>query len=80
MFNDLNVATTAPFKNLRPYNPNVEIDYPDPTPFNHLTGLGGFTGMAGIYNRPPDPNNPPPNSQWNVEPTLPGVYLYQYYR
>jgi len=73
MFNDLNVATTAPFKNLRPYNPNVEFDYPDPTPFNHLTGLGGFTGMAGIYNRPPDPNNPPPNSQWNVEPTLPGV-------
>ncbi len=73
MYNDLNVAKYAPFLNLRPYNPNVEFDFPDPTPFDHVTGLGGFSGLAGIKNRPPDPTNPPPNSQWNVEPTLPGV-------
>lgn len=60
MWNDHNVRTQAPFKNLRPeYNGrDVTTDYPDPT---------AFTGLAGVDNRPATTTW---NAGWRM---LPGV-------
>jgi hypothetical protein len=74
-YNELNISTTAPFIRYRNFPGYEDIlqYYPDPVPYDPVTGLSTFTGIAGINNRPPNPNNPPPNSLWGSEPTLPGV-------